>query len=121
MVTVTLGDWVRQRRKALKMSQATLAKRMDYDKSYISHIEMNRAKRASYGLLLQLAEALEVPIEAMLADTGLTGAYEDADKLAPAQERIIGYTRARLAHLTSAEAEQLIRIMEAAYGEKAPD
>jgi transcriptional regulator with XRE-family HTH domain len=103
------------------MSQDDLAQRMGYDKSYISHIELNRAKRASYGLLVQLAAALEATVDELLRDTGLAESYRlGPEELSAVQERLIAFTRARLAHLTDAEGERLIRIIEAGFGERAP-
>jgi transcriptional regulator with XRE-family HTH domain len=116
-----LGQHVRERREALRMTQADLARRMGReDRSYLSRIEHDETKAPNVRLLQAIADALEESLDDLLQETGLTLPTEDGDGLSDAQERLIAFTRAHLSHLSDAEADRLIRMIEAGFGERAP-
>ena len=60
---MTLGNRVRELRKALGLSQEKLAERIGVDRSYIAHIESGRTKMPSADVITALARALETTSE----------------------------------------------------------
>jgi transcriptional regulator with XRE-family HTH domain len=117
----TLGQHVRDRREALRMTQADLARRMGRDdRSYLSRIEHDETKAPNVVLLQAIAEALEEDLDDLLQETGLTLPPDNGDGLTAAQERLIAFTRAHLSHLSAAEVDRLIRMIEAGFGDAAP-
>jgi transcriptional regulator with XRE-family HTH domain len=117
----TLGQHVRDRREALRMTQADLARRMGRDdRSYLSRIEHDETKAPNVVLLQAVADALEEDLDDLLRETGLTLPADNGDDITEAQERLIAFTRAHLSHLSASEVDRLIRMIEAGFGEGAP-
>ena len=58
---VRLGDNVRQRRKAQKMTQAELAQRADLHRTYVADVERG-GRNVSIGNVAKLARALRVSV-----------------------------------------------------------
>jgi transcriptional regulator with XRE-family HTH domain len=63
--TVTLGDAIRRFRVHAGMSQRTLAEISGVERSYISMLENNHRKNASYDIVSALAEAMGIPPSAI--------------------------------------------------------
>lgn len=60
-----LGDAVRQARQRLGFSQEELADELGMHRTYVGHIEQGR-KDCRLSTLMRLAEALEVPLSALM-------------------------------------------------------
>jgi len=65
-----LGNFVREQRERLGLSQRELATRAGVDNSYVSYLERGKYKDASQRILRQLAEALEVDPEDLYVVSG---------------------------------------------------
>ena len=65
-----LGSLVKQRRNQLHLTQAELANMVGVDGSYIGLIETGRRESPAKEILINMARALEVPIEDLLAAAG---------------------------------------------------
>jgi len=63
--TVTLGDAIRRFRVRAGMSQRTLAEISGIERSYISMLENNHRKNASYQIITALASAMGIPPSAI--------------------------------------------------------
>lgn len=109
--TAPQGGWVKLIRQALCMSTRQLAKRLHVSQSRISQIERNEASQVlSIKALHDVAEALGcklcyslVPkkdLESML--------HDQAEKMAKAYLKTVGYTMALESQGTSAESQKLI-------------
>lgn len=72
---IALGERIRQRRKALRLTQADLAEQADISASFLGHIERG-SRVLSVQTLLLLCRALQTTPDALLA----------ADLLAPPAE-----------------------------------
>lgn len=120
----TLGQHVRQRRKALGIrSQRELAERLGWHQTYISHIERDRAKRPSFPLLVQLATALGESVDELLEATGLREKYASELGLPPTSSGsrlLVGYIEAKFPDLSDAEAQQAMDILEGAFHRRKP-
>ncbi len=82
---MTLGNRVRELRKALGLSQEKLAERIGVDRSYIAHIESGRTKMPSADVITALASALETsPEDLFRAMVGPPPVEEDIDLEDPA-------------------------------------
>ena len=76
----SLGDKLRERRKALRMTLDELAAKVDSSKGYIWELENRTSANPSADKLAAIADALEVPLEFFLddADTHPTEQQVDA-------------------------------------------
>ena len=74
-----LGRRIREERIRAGVSQARLAEMADSSPQYISHIE-NARKKASLGLIVRIANALDISVDQLLAESlsksGCTGELE---------------------------------------------
>lgn len=66
---IALGQAVRQRRTALGLSQEELAHRAGLHRTYIGSLERGE-RNVAFLNLIRLADALECPLEALLAHIG---------------------------------------------------
>lgn len=66
-----LGRFIRERRKALGLTQAALGSRLDWSQERVSVMEHGKYGLPSLPQLCRLAEVLEVPIADLLAHTGM--------------------------------------------------
>lgn len=124
-MTETLGQHVRRVRDALRMTQKDVGQRMRpvRDKSYIGHIERDRAKRPSYPLLVELAEALGEEVDDLLAATGLREKYQaeaQTPPQSPGSQRVEAYVRTVLSDLSDDKADTVMLMLEGLAGEDAP-
>ena len=77
MDKLTIGDRIRAARTEQKLTQETLAERVDVSPYYIGEIERG-TKTPSLDLFIKLVEALNVSADYLLRDTVSTGnAYGD--------------------------------------------
>jgi len=67
-----LGEFVRERRKRLELSQRELANRTGLSNGFISRLEDGQFKEVSQRVLRQLADTLEVDPEDLYAVSGYT-------------------------------------------------
>ena len=72
-----LGRRIREERIRARVSQARLAEMTDSSPQYISHIE-NARKKASLGLIVRVANALEISVDQLLSES-LTGSSYPGD------------------------------------------
>jgi signal transduction histidine kinase/transcriptional regulator with XRE-family HTH domain len=68
-----LGAFIRERRTALQLTQEQLAKRLDWTQERISVLERGKYGLPSLLALVHMAEALEVPLDALIEATGFAG------------------------------------------------
>lgn len=66
-VSLTLGEKIRKRRKAIKMFVKTLAEKVDVSSNYINMIEHNK-RNPSYETLEKIANALNTSVDALMAE-----------------------------------------------------
>lgn len=71
-----LGRRIRQRRRALSLSQEELGHRSGVDRSYISGLERG-VRNPTFGILSQIAGALDCGLAQLFSDAGDDGAGED--------------------------------------------
>ena len=65
---VALGKRIRMERAARKWTQATLAKEVKLSVSFLGHVERG-SRKASMETVVAIANALQVSLEALLADS----------------------------------------------------
>jgi len=65
----TLGRQIRQRRRALSLSQEELGHRSGVDRSYISGLERG-VRNPTFGILSQIAGALDCGLSQLFSDPG---------------------------------------------------
>lgn len=64
---IRLGGAIRQRRKALGLSQETVSFEAEIDRSYLSQVESGE-KNPTYLVLLKIARALHTRLKELLPD-----------------------------------------------------
>lgn len=101
-VAVSLGSRVRELREGLGMSQDDLAKLVDVERTYISHIETGRTKLPSLDVLRRLAAALQTPVSDLIG--ALLGGKLDDSALDPNEQLLLNYFR----NMTDEERDSLI-------------
>jgi transcriptional regulator with XRE-family HTH domain len=120
----TLGQHVRQRRKALGMAtQKVLADKLGWHQTYISHIERDRGKRPSFPLLVQLATALGESVDDLLEATGLREKYASELGLpatSPGSKLLLAYVQANFPDLSEEEAQQAMDTLAGVFRRRQP-
>ena len=84
--TITLGQVVRQFRKARRLSQETLAYESGVNRTHLSHVERG-VKQLMIPTLYKLARALDVPASAILES------FEKVSGLHPDQKEWVDLVR----------------------------
>ncbi len=77
------GAVIRDRRKQLKLDQSTFAKRIGVSRQWVIEVERGHA-RAELGLVLRAIDALDIRLDASIAQTnrrGSTGSAVDIDAI----------------------------------------
>lgn len=67
---ITFGQTLKEIRRAKDVSQRELAEKVGVDFSYISKLENDRMPPPAAETIVKLAEALDVPAEVLLANSG---------------------------------------------------
>jgi len=121
---VSLGEHVKRRRLQLGLTQDDLAAKLNKkNRSYVGHIERNRAnaRRPSVAMLADLAAGLEESLSALLAQTTLGAMLEPhltSEQLSPGQELLIANIKTHFGHLSPEQAERAWRVLQAAFAER---
>jgi y4mF family transcriptional regulator len=75
---VDLGAVIRDRRKQLKLDQATLAKRIGASRQWVIEIERGHP-RAALGLMLRALDVLDIHLDAKVDQTKRASSSADID------------------------------------------
>lgn len=75
-----LGAVIRDRRRQLKLDQATLAKRIGVSRQWVIEIERGHP-RAALGLVLRALDALDIQIDAKVAQVTRPASAVDIDAI----------------------------------------
>lgn len=85
---VVFGEYLRERRKIVGISQATLARLIGCTEGYISLLERGKKKLPNTIFLIRLALNLRVPLADLLVENGLIEACDNIDDLHEAERQI---------------------------------
>jgi len=86
----TFGTLLKEIRRSKQVSQRELAKKVGVDFSYISKIENDRLAPPAADTIIRICEALEIPSEVLLAQTGkVSSEMKDAITASPAAVRFM--------------------------------
>lgn len=102
-----LGMVVRERRKALNLTQEQLARRLSWSQERVSTLENGKYGMPSLPLLAHLAEALEIPLRAIMEAVGFQVGTTSADVEQDGQS---GATHAGIALALSYTLQRLLGI-----------
>lgn len=108
-----IGQWIRERRLALGLTQTDLAKRAGLDQSTISAIEIGRTKWPSAEVRRPLARALGVTDLQLLVGAGEVDPQEAGVNLADADLKL-AKVQALWSDLSEAQRESLVVFAEGA-------
>ena len=78
-----LGELIRSKRRLLRLSQREVAKKANISRSYVSELESGTRRTDSLDVLLNLSNALDLPMKDVLAAAGYDCNDENAMSRAP--------------------------------------
>jgi len=75
-MTMPVGEWIKQRRKAKDLSLAKLAEKAGCSPTAIFRLERGERKALNLEIIRRIVEALEEPLGLFLQETGYLGEHE---------------------------------------------
>lgn len=115
----TFGQLLREKRRLAGLSQRRLAEVVGVDFSYVSKLENDRLPAPAAGTVVRLAEAVNIPVEDLLAAAGkFPGALGEEAVHEPAAQRFL--RTASTMKLSGPEWEALIGKLETLRDEEPP-